>query len=87
MHLYISLSSPHLGYMYNSSRVIDAGMWVLKKWSKSKCLQQLSMSDAKEYTNTYLYKLSQQKGLQNFKHVILVSSFQDSYAPFDSARI
>lgn len=39
MHLYISLSSPHLGYMYNSNRIIDAGMWVLKKWSKSKCLQ------------------------------------------------
>ncbi len=38
MHLYISLSSPHLGYMYNSNRIIDAGIWVLKKWSKSKCL-------------------------------------------------
>lgn len=34
-----------------------------------------------------LYKLSQTKGLQWFKHIVLVSSYQDSYAPFDSARI
>ena len=31
MHMYISFSSPHLGYMYNSSKIIDAGMWFLKK--------------------------------------------------------
>jgi triacylglycerol esterase/lipase EstA (alpha/beta hydrolase family) len=35
---YMSLSSPHIGYMYNSSKLFDAGMWVLKKWRKSKCL-------------------------------------------------
>ncbi len=27
MYTYFSLSSPHLGYMYNSSKVIDAGIW------------------------------------------------------------
>jgi triacylglycerol esterase/lipase EstA (alpha/beta hydrolase family) len=39
MFTYFSLSSPHLGYMYNSSKIIDAGMWFLKKWKKSKGLQ------------------------------------------------
>ena len=34
MHLYISLSTPHLGYMYNSNRIVDAGIWLLKKWRK-----------------------------------------------------
>jgi len=34
----MSLSSPHLGYMYNSNKLFDAGMWFLKKWRKSKCL-------------------------------------------------
>lgn len=29
MYTFFSLSSPHLGYMYNSSKVIDAGIWVL----------------------------------------------------------
>jgi len=84
---YLSLSSPHLGYMYNSSRLFDAGMWVLKKWRKSKCLQQLSMSDDKNMEETCLYKLSCQKGLSWFKNVALVCSYQDQYAPFDSARI
>lgn len=39
MHAFVSLGSPHLGYMYNSSSLIDAGMWFLKKWKKSESLQ------------------------------------------------
>lgn len=84
---YMSLSSPHLGYMYNSNKLFDAGMWVLKKWRKSKCLQQLSMTDAKNMEDTCIYKLSCAKGLQWFKNIALLSSHQDQYAPFDSARI
>ena len=38
MHGYLSLCSPHLGYMYKSSKLFNAGMWVLKKWRKSHCL-------------------------------------------------
>jgi hypothetical protein len=38
MHGYLSLCSPHLGYMYKSGKLFSAGMWVLKKWKKSKCL-------------------------------------------------
>ena len=33
-YTYMSLSSPHLGYMYNSSKLFDAGMWFFKKWRK-----------------------------------------------------
>lgn len=29
MHTFISLSSPHLGYLYNSSSLIDAGIAIL----------------------------------------------------------
>lgn len=29
MHGFVSLGSPHLGYMYNSSGLVDAGMWML----------------------------------------------------------
>lgn len=45
------------------------------------------MTDAKNIEQTTLYQLSMQKGLEFFKNIILVSSFQDQYAPFDSARI
>jgi len=76
--------------MYNSSTIIDAGMWFLKTWKKSLCLQQLRMTDYDATGNLescYLHKLSQEKGLEWFKNIIFVSSYQDMYAPFDSARI
>lgn len=87
MHMYISFSSPHLGYMYNSSKIIDAGMWFLKKWKNSICLQQLSMSETPDLRKSFLFELSLKKGLGWFKYISLVSSYQDQYAPYDSARI
>lgn len=87
MHGYLTLCTPHLGYMYKSSKIFNAGLWVLKKWRKSTCLQQLSMTDHKEIEKTALFELSKSEGFAWFKHIILVSSFQDQYAPFDSARI
>jgi len=59
MFNYMSLSSPHLGYMYNQSTIVDAGMWLLKYWRKSKCLTQLRMSDEKRLEDCFLFKLSQ----------------------------
>ena len=44
-HGYISLGSAHLGYMYNSTSIIDAGMWLIKKFKQSTSLKQLSMTD------------------------------------------
>lgn len=87
MHLYISFSSPHLGYMQNSSKLVNAGIWVLKKLKKSRCLKQLSMTDNSNPRQTLLYKLSQLEGMEWFSHVAFVSSWQDQYAPFESARI
>ncbi|CAG9323918.1 unnamed protein product [Blepharisma stoltei] len=87
MQFFLTLSTPHLGYMYNSSKIIDAGIWLLKKWRRSKCLVQLSMTDSLNPRDCYLYKLSNETGLEWFKHFCLVSSHQDEYAPFGSARI
>lgn len=87
MYFYCSLSSPHLGYMYSSSTLIDAGMWVLKKIKKCKSLDQLSLSDDKNMYNTCLYKLSEVEGFEWFEHIFLISGHQDYYAPFESTRI
>ena len=84
---YMSLGSPHLGYMYNSNQLLNAGMWLLKKWKNSKSLTQLSMTDHKQVEDTCLYKLTQSPGLEWFQNVVLVCSYQDQYAPFDSTRI
>ena len=58
MHGFISLGSPHLGFLYNSSTLVDAGMWFLKNWNQSVSLKQLSMTDASDFKDTFLYKLS-----------------------------
>ena len=86
-YTYISLSSPHMGYMYNNNTMFNAGFWFLKQWRKSKSLAQLSMSDATNIEDTCIYKLSQTKGLDWFQNVVLVCSWQDQYVPFDSARM
>jgi len=31
-HGYVSLGTPHLGYMYNSTSLVDAGIWLIKKF-------------------------------------------------------
>ncbi len=85
--LYMSLSSPHLGYIFHTSSLVDAGMWLLKTWKKSKSLDQLCLSDAKELKECKLYKMTESEGLNWFKHIYLISSHQDHYAPFESTRI
>lgn len=84
---FISFSSPHLGSKYNSSGLVDTGLWILKKWRKSKCLMQLSMSDESAIENTCLYQLSERPGLCWFKNIVLICSTQDNYVPYESARI
>ena len=87
MHTYVSLASPHCGYMYSENKMLDAGIWVLKKWSKSLCLTQLSMSDDSDPKKCFIYKLSEKKGLEYFQNCMLLASHQDGYSPFHSSRI
>ena len=37
--MYISLSSPHLGYALSDSTLIKTGIWFLKRWKNSKSLE------------------------------------------------
>mmetsp|Transcript_9475 Transcript_9475/g.20188 ORF Transcript_9475/g.20188 Transcript_9475/m.20188 type:complete len:500 (-) Transcript_9475:223-1722(-) len=88
LHLYISVSGPHLGFLYSSNAVLDTGMSVLKSVSgKGKCLHQLSFSDAPNVRDCFLYKLAQHGALSRFKWLMLVSSLQDRYVPHHSSRI
>lgn len=58
---YVSLASPHLGYLFNSSSLVDAGMWVMKKWMNNRCIQQLSLKDNKDIEKCFMYKLAKTK--------------------------
>ena len=47
----------------------------------------MAMDDTQNVEQSFIYKLSEKPGLQWFNHVVLVSSNQDGYVPFDSARM
>ena len=99
-HSYLSFASPHLGYLYAESPFLSTGMWLLRKWNKSTCLSQLSLTDSATLDDTFLHRLSEDNplavagggtgvagGLRWFEHVFLFGSQQDRYVPFHSTRM
>ncbi|KAL6905585.1 hypothetical protein ACP4OV_003186 [Aristida adscensionis] len=87
LYTYMSISGPHLGYWYSSNSLFNSGLWLLKKLKGAQCIHQLTFSDDQDPQNTYFYKLCKLKTLENFKNIILLSSPQDGYVPYHSARI
>lgn len=87
LYTYVSMSGPHLGYLYSSNSLFNSGLWLLKKLKGQQCIHQLTFTDNLDLRNTFLYKLCKQKTLESFRNVILLSSPQDGYVPYHSARI
>jgi len=83
---FLSLAVCHAGHLFGSA-IIRGGLAILKMWNKSLALTQLSLGDDQDPRKTFMYYLSTQKGLQYFKHVLLISSPADKYTPYHSARI
>lgn len=88
LHVFLSISAPHLGYLYSSNNMFNGGLWLLKQLNKgSAVMHELTFTDRPDMLDCYLYKLSQAKCWEYFKHVLLLSSPQDKYVPYHSARI
>ncbi|KAL5844605.1 hypothetical protein ACOSQ4_010563 [Xanthoceras sorbifolium] len=87
LYTYISVSGPHLGYLYSSNSLFNSGLWILKKLKNTQCIHQLTLTDDPDLEKTFFYKLCKQKTLEYFRHIILLSSPQDGYVPYHSARI
>ncbi|KAF8377184.1 hypothetical protein HHK36_030557 [Tetracentron sinense] len=87
LYTYVSISGPHLGYLYSSNSLFNSGVWLLKKLKGGQFIHQLTFTDDPDLRNTFFYKLCKQKTLENFKNIILLSSPQDGYIPYHSARI
>ncbi|KAF4361654.1 hypothetical protein G4B88_028201 [Cannabis sativa] len=87
LYTYVSISGPHLGYLYSSNSLFNSGLWLLKKFKGTRCIHQLTFTDDSDIQNTFFYNLSKQKTLEHFRHIILLSSPQDGYVPYHSARI
>ncbi|XP_077248667.1 uncharacterized protein LOC143888200 [Tasmannia lanceolata] len=87
LYTYMSISGPHLGYLYSSNSLFNSGLWLLKKLRGGQCIHQLTFTDDPDLQNTFFYKLCKKKTLEYFKNIILLSSPQDGYVPYHSARI
>ncbi|XP_029144542.2 uncharacterized protein [Arachis hypogaea] len=87
LYTYMSISGPHLGYLYSSNSLFNSGLWLFKKLKGTQCIHHLTFTDDPHFQNTFLYKLSKQKTLEYFRNIILISSPQDGYIPYHSARI
>lgn len=57
LHTYVSVSGPHLGYIYSSNSLFNSGMWFLKKLKGTQCIHQLTCTDDPDLQKTFLYKL------------------------------
>ena len=86
-HTYLGLSGPHLGMMYSPSYLVNGGLWLMQRLKSGKSLQQISMRDHSDLKQCFIYKLSERDKLHRFTNVVLLSSHQDRYVPFHSARI
>ena len=76
LYTFLSVSGPHLGFMYNSNTLFNSGMWLLKKLKASPCMHQLSFTDESSIEECYLFKLSEKKTFEYFQNVLLLSSPQ-----------
>ncbi|KAL0797589.1 hypothetical protein Bca101_052763 [Brassica carinata] len=57
LHTYLSLSCPHLGYLYSSNSLFNSGLWILKKLKSAQVIHQLTLTDDPDLQNTFFCKL------------------------------
>ena len=86
LHAFLSICGPHLGTRFQQG-LISTGMWFMRKWYNSTSLLQLCLKDTQNPRDSFLYQLSEAATFEHFRHVILLSSHQDKYVPYQSAKI
>ncbi|KAH0854807.1 hypothetical protein HID58_037092 [Brassica napus] len=57
LHTYLSLSGPHLGYLYSTNSLFNSGLWLLKKLKSTQVIHQLTLTDDPDLRQTFFYKL------------------------------
>lgn len=82
---FISLGTPHLGYLQGIKFFIKAGFSFLS--GNSTCLSELSSRDSNDLHECLIYKFSNAAALSRFKKIILLSSLSDKYVSWHSARL
>ena len=57
LHTYLSLSGPHLGYLYSTNSLFNSGLWLLEKLKSTQVIHQLTLTDDPDLRQTFFYKL------------------------------
>lgn len=57
LHTYLSVSGPHLGYLYSTNSLFNSGLWLLKKLKNTQVIHQLTLTDDPDIRHTFFYKL------------------------------
>jgi hypothetical protein len=80
MRLYVSLGTPHLGYLFHNSSLTKVGMWAYDLFKQSPAMSALLMrSRSGDSRQTFLYELSRTAGLDWFEQVLLYAGSGDHY--------
>ena len=83
----VTIGTPHLGYLYKKGALFNTGMMLFNKLGEQRVLSQLRYADGNSIKDAYLYTLAENGDLGHFKNILLVSSSQDQWVPYDSARL
>lgn len=90
MNTFISLSCPHMGYLYHGNHLTKLGMMAISKVMHLRVMDTLLLKDNGQsgaLRNSYIYGLSMHQGLSWFKSVSLYGSEDDGYVSVKSALI
>lgn len=86
LHTYISLSGPHLGYLYSTNSLFNSGLWLLKKLKSTQVIHQLTLTDDPDLRHTFFYKLCkvQRKDLATcfYVHIFMFFGFKIQFDTF-----
>ncbi|KAJ3293275.1 hypothetical protein HK104_004617 [Borealophlyctis nickersoniae] len=87
LHTFTTLATPHLSVVYLANYMFHIFLGIYQPFGRSKCLDQLTLRDAPTPTSSLLYRLAKDptNSLRAFRHIRLLASRQDGYAPFASA--
>lgn len=86
-HTFISFATPHLGYLHCKSFLTETGIKLIESMHPSVSLKQLSNKDHGNIKETFVYRLASLGSLRGFENLVLLSSVEDKYVPWNSARL
>jgi poly(3-hydroxyalkanoate) synthetase len=73
---FVTLATPHIGYLTTHSKLLTAGMWIASKLNLNSSVAEITISDKSNLRECALYILSELEGLEWFnsgKPTIMIS--------------